>query len=53
MNIDQAFAQIRPVLQIVASLLIMAGLAKLAGFGVPIKAEHWQLVIIGMGVRSV
>ena len=53
MTIDGALAQVRPITALIGTALIICALAKLAGIQIPIRADHWQLAILGLAARQV
>lgn len=52
-NVDQIFGQMRPLLSIVGSVLIIAGLAKFFGFNVPINGSGLEIAVAGWLTRSI
>ena len=50
---DQLFAQIRPILAIVGSIVIVIALVKFAGFNVPVHAAWWELGLAGFLAKNV
>lgn len=53
MNIDQAMGQVRPMLKIIGTVVIAAGLAKFFGFGVPVSYPGLELAVAGYLLKSV
>lgn len=47
MSVDQALGQARPVLSLVGSVLIAAGLAKFFGVGIPISGSGLEIAAAG------
>ncbi len=53
MNADAIFGQARPLLQLLGSVLIVAGLLKLCGLNVPINVSWWELGLAGFLCKHV
>lgn len=53
MNVDAIFGQARPILALVGTVLIVAGLAKFGGLNVPINSSWWELGLAGWLCKQV
>lgn len=52
MTLDSALSQVRPIVHIAGTIMIACAIAKLFGISIPqLRAEHWQLAILGMGLK--
>lgn len=53
MNFDQAMGQIRPILSIIGSVLIVAGLLKFFGMAIPIQGGGLEIAVAGFLMKSI
>lgn len=53
MNADQIFGQARPILQLIGSALIAAGLLKFFGVNVPISGSGLEIAVAGYLAKSI
>lgn len=53
MSPDQALSQIRPILSLVGSALIAAGLLKFFGVSVPISGSGLEIAVAGWLMKAV
>ena len=53
MNADQVFGQLRPILQLVGSILIVAGLLKFFGLNIPINGSGLEIAIAGYLTKAI
>lgn len=49
MTVDSALAQARPFLKLIGIACVLLAGAKLAGFGVPVRAGIADLSLVGLG----
>lgn len=52
-DLNQAIAPIRPLTQLIGTVLLLAGLAKFFGVNVPINGSGLEIAIAGWLLKSV
>lgn len=52
MNLDSALSQIRPITQLIGSIIIAIAACKFAGVNIGIRGEFWQIALMGMALKS-
>lgn len=50
MSLDSLLGQARPILKLIGAACILVAAAKLAGFGLPIRAGVTELSLVGLGL---
>lgn len=53
MNPDQALGQIRPILKLIGSAMIAAGLLKFFGVGIPMKGSGLEVAVAGYLTKAI
>lgn len=53
MSVDQALGQARPILSIIGSIIIAAGLAKFFGAGVPMAGSGIEIAAAGWLIKQI
>lgn len=53
LNPDQIIGQLRPLLQLVGTVLVIAGLVKFFGFNVPISGSGLEIAVAGYLLKTV
>lgn len=53
LNIDQVFGQLRPLLQLVGSLMIIAGLLQWFGVNIPVTGNGLELAVAGFLAKNI
>ena len=53
MNLDQARAQVRPIVHIVGTVLILVVALKLFGVHIPISGNITELSLVGIGLMHI
>jgi len=53
MNPDQALAQVRPILKLIGTVLIVIGIAKFFGFQIPMRGSGLEIAVAGYLTKSI
>lgn len=53
MDLNQALAPARPILQLIGALLIIAGLCKFFGINIPINGSGLEIAVAGWLMKAI
>lgn len=53
MNIDQALGQVRPLTTLIGTALLIAGLLKFFGVGIPINGGGLEIAVAGWLTKNI